>query len=216
MTRVLRHNIRNKLGLVMGKADLLRDRIEDDDHDLGDAEIIETADQFEQNAREMVELSEKVRTIQERIRSVPESDYRTDVAAIARPVVQRFRARYPSATITIDAPGTIEARAPESYEVALTELIENGIEHYEGDNPSVHIQIFQDGDDIVTAVLDQAPEIPESERRVIREERETDLSHSAGVGLWLVYWVIKVADAELKSTYAGDGNRVEMVFDAVE
>lgn len=217
MTRILRHNIRNKLGLVMGKADLLRSRVQDEKRELDPEAIVEATDQIEDNAREMVELSEKVRTIQERIRSAPVSDHRTDVATLARAVVQQFRAGYPETQVSIDAPESIFARVPESYEVALTELIENGIEHYEGDgNPAVHIHIYEEDEDVVTAVLDQCPEIPESERQVIREERETDLSHSAGVGLWLVYWVSKVTEGSVEFDYNGDGNRVELRFGAAD
>ena len=217
MTRILRHNIRNKLGLVMGKADLLRSRVRDEDRELEEQEIVEATDKIEDNAREMVELSEKVRTIQERIRSAPVSDQRTDVAKLARAVVQQFRASHPDASVTIETPETAFARVPESYEVALTELIENGIEHYEGDaEPSVHVEIYREGDQIVTAVFDRCPEIPESERRVIREERETDLSHSAGVGLWLVYWVSKVTEGTVVFDYDGNGNRVELRFAAAD
>ena len=215
MTRILRHNIRNKLGLVMGKADLLRSRAEADQLDA--QQVIETADQMESNAREMVELSEKVRTIQERIRSVPESDHRTDVAKLARAVVQQFRASYPAVEITTDIPESAFAQVPESYEVALTELIENGVDHYQGEgDPSVHVDIHREGTRVVTAVHDECPEIPESERRVLREERETDLSHSAGVGLWLVYWVVKVTEGDLTFGYTGEGNCVEIVFEAAD
>ena len=215
MTRILRHNIRNKLGLVMGRADLLRSRAESGT--LDPERVVDTANQMESNAREMVELSEKVRTIQERIRSAPESDHRTDIANLARTVVQQFRATHPDVELTTDLPDTMYARVPESYEIALTELVENGIEHYEGTgHPSVHVAIYQEGTRTVTTVRDQCPEIPEAERRVLREERETDLSHSAGVGLWLAYWVAKGTEGELTFGFTGDGNCVELVFDAVD
>ncbi len=217
MTRVLRHNIRNKLGLVMGKAELLRTRATDDDYDFDFETVIETATQIEANARQMVELSEKVRTIQERIRAVPETDHRTDVATYARRVVTEFRANHPEVSLSIDAPESAYARVPDSYEVALSELIENGIEHYEGDgHPSVHIQVYLEGGEVVTAVLDECSQIPEAERRVLREEEETDLSHSAGVGLWLVYWVTRVVEGDLRFEYDGTGNRVELAFAAAD
>lgn len=216
MTRVLRHNIRNKLGLVMGKADLLRTRAEEDDYELTTEQIICTADQLESNAREMVELSEKVRTIQERIRSVPESDIRTDVAKLGRAVVQQHRAAYPDATINFEAPTSVYARVPESYEIALSELIENAIEHAEFECPTVRVEITRENGEVVTTVVDDCPEIPETEREVLREERETDLTHSAGVGLWLVYWVTKTAEGSLDFEYTGKGNRVKLRFKAAE
>jgi PAS domain S-box-containing protein len=217
MTRVLRHNIRNKLGLVMGKAELLRTRATDDSYDFDFETVIETATQIEANARQMVELSEKVRTIQERIRAVPESNHQTDVAQYARRVVAEFRAEYPAVSISINAPDSVYARVPDSYEVALSELIENGIEHYDGDGkPSVHIQIYTEDGTIVTAVLDECSQVPDAEQQVLQEEEETDLSHSAGVGLWLVYWVTRVVEGDLRFEYEGNGNRVELAFEATD
>lgn len=217
MTRLLRHNIRNKLGLVMGKADLLGERATaDDEMALSDEEIIEMTENISETADEMVRLSEKVRTIQERIRH-PDDEEHAEVVRLAHAVIQQFRATYSAAEITIDAPEELWATVSESYEVALTELIENGILHHEEDAPPrVHVHIYEDDDTVVTAVTDNCPPIPEAEKEVIRNEKETALSHSAGVGLWLVYWVVKAADGEMTFGECEDGNEVTLRFDTVD
>lgn len=217
MTRVLRHNIRNKLGLVMGKADLLGERAMNEDDDLSPEEIDEMTDNIAENAEEMVRLSEKVRTIQERIRAHPENEERAEVARLARAVVQQHRADHSDAEITIDAPEEAWATVSESYEVALSELLENGIIHHEppGD-PAVHVNIERDGDTLVTSVYDSCPPIPDAEKRVIQQEEETALSHSAGVGLWLVYWVVKSANGEMRFQETEEGNRVDLLFEAAD
>lgn len=217
MTRLLRHNIRNKLGLVMGKADLLGERATaDGEMALSDEEIVEMTQNISETADEMVRLSEKVRTIQERIRH-PADEEHAEVVRLARAVVQQFRASYSEAEITIDAPDELWATVSESYEVALTELIENGILHHEGDcPPRVHVHIYENDGTVVTAVTDNCPPIPESEKEVIRNEEETALSHSAGVGLWLVYWVVKAADGEMTFGECEGGNEITLRFDAVD
>ncbi len=216
MTRVLRHNIRNKLGLVMGVADLLGERATNEDYDLTTGEIVEATDQIVDTADEMVRLSEKVRTIQERIRSHPEGDYRTDVARLGRAVVQQFRADNPDADLSFDGPDECWAAVSESYEVALSELIENGIVHNDTEDPAVHVQIREEDGTVVTTVVDECEAIPDTEKRVIREERETDLSHSSGVGLWLVYWVVRAASGDIEFEHDGDGNHVELRFEATD
>jgi PAS domain S-box-containing protein len=219
MTRLLRHNIRNKLGLVMGKADLLGERATaDGEMQLSDEEILEMTQNISETADEMVRLSEKVRTIQERIRSRPETEEHAEIVRLARAVVQQFRANYSEAAISIDAPDELWATVSESYEVALSELIENGILHHEDDAPPrVHVDIYEDNGTVVTAVSDNCPPIPEAEKEVIHNEEETALSHSAGVGLWLVYWVVKAANGDMDFGENGeDGNEVTLRFDAVE
>jgi signal transduction histidine kinase len=217
MTRVLRHNIRNKLGLVMGKARLIGERAMDDGDDLTAAEIVEMTDNIADNAEEMVRLSEKVRTIQERIRSEPEHEARTEVARLARAVVQQHRADNSAAEITIDTPESAWARVSETYEVALAELIENGILHHEGgDDPIVHVEVTEEDDVLRTSVYDTCPPIPDAEKRVIKNEEETALSHSAGVGLWLVYWVVKAANGRMEFAQSEEGNRVDLLFETAE
>jgi len=214
MTRLLRHNIRNKLGLVMGKADLLGERATTDSEMAAtDEEILEMTENISETAEEMVRLSEKVRTIQERIRANPDDEEHAEVARLARAVVQQFRANYEGATISIDAPDKLWATVSESYEVALSELIENGIHHYEGEGTArVGVDIYEENGTVVTEVSDNCPPIPDSEKRVIREEVETALSHSAGVGLWLVYWVVKAANGEMTFEDDEGGNTVRLEF----
>ncbi len=217
MTRLLRHNIRNKLGLVMGKADLLGERATaDGEMALSNDEILEMTQNISETADKMVRLSDKVRTIQERIRH-PEDEEHAEIVRIARAVVQQFRASHSGAEITIDAPEELWATVSESYEVALTELIENGILHHEADSPPrVYLHIYEDDGTVVTAVTDNCPPIPESEKEVIRNEQETTLSHSSGVGLWLVYWVVKAANGEMTFGECEDGNEVTLRFNAID
>jgi len=217
MTRVLRHNIRNKLGLVMGKANLIGERAMDDEYDLRPEDIVEMTDNIADNAEEMVRLSEKVRTIQERIRSQPENEARTEIASLARAVVQQHRAEHSEAELTIEAPAEAWATVSETYEVALSELVENGILHYEGEGaPAVHVEISEADGVLRTEVYDNCPPIPEVEKRVIRNEEETALSHSAGVGLWLVYWVVKAANGQMEFGYSSEGNRVDICFEPAD
>lgn len=215
VTRILRHNIRNKLGLVMGEANLLADRAVGGD--LSTEELLDITETIEDASREMVKMSEKVRTIQRRIRSEPDSEESADLVGLGRAVVQQFRAEYPDAEIAFEAPEQAPATVSDSYEVALSELLENGIVHYEGDgDPQVEVRISSTAESVVTTVSDDCPPIPDSEKEVIQEGEETALSHSAGVGLWLVNWVVEAAGGALEFDRTDSGNAVTLVFEAVE
>lgn len=214
MTRVLRHNLRNKLGVVMGEAELLRTRADDGSPpDL--ATIEEATETIERTADDLVRLSEKVRTIQSGIRSRGEGPARIDLATVARKTVAQLGTRFPEARIRYDGPTSVWAAATDSFGVALSELVENGVEHYEGaGQPVVEVTVRQGEERVDVEVTDRCPRIPDAEKRVIRSERETALDHSAGVGLWLVYWVIRAAGADISFEYDGDGNRIVLEFDA--
>jgi signal transduction histidine kinase len=44
--------------------------------------------------------------------------------------------------------------------------------------------------EVTIEVSDNGPGIPEQDRNVLKEGRETALEHGSGLGLWLVYWVV--------------------------
>ena len=58
-------------------------------------------------------------------------------------------------------------------------------------------------------VADDGPGLPEMEQRVLTGRRETPLQHGQGLGLWLVYWVVREAGGDLSVTVA-DGTAVEL------
>lgn len=62
-------------------------------------------------------------------------------------------------------------------------------------------------------MTDDCPPIPDAEKEVIRQGEETALSHSAGVGLWLVNWVVEAARGRLEFDRTERGNCVSLVFD---
>lgn len=68
----------------------------------------------------------------------------------------------------------------------------------------------------MTTVTDNCPPIPDSEKEVIRNEEETALSNSAGVGLWLVYWVVKAANGQMSFDEYDGGNEITLEFEMVD
>jgi len=187
VSRVLRHNMANRINTIMGHVELLGDRADEADRPHLDA--------IDASATSIIETSGKLRTIQNIVtggRPARPTDVSRTVAAVA----DRYADRYPGATVTTACPDGVFASCPTGFQAALDNLVENALQHNPDAAPSVSVTVTVSETLVRVAVADDGPGIPESERRIL-EDGETPLQHSAGVGLWLVYCFVEQAGHEL-------------------
>lgn len=201
LSRVLRHNVRNRLNLIFGHASILKDADEKRYRHAG--EKIESA------ADDLMELSEKARTAQTEVGFNPSDHNQTDITELTEHLAVQFRRSHPEAQIKLNLPAELIVNVPKSYRIAISELVENAIEHNPSDSPVVRIHIEQTDKEVRTSIEDECPPIPESDRRVINEGKETPLMHSLGIGLWLANWVADTVGGALELERQADdsGNR---------
>jgi PAS domain S-box-containing protein len=206
LSRVLRHNVRNKINLIVGHASVIKNADEE--------QYQNAATKIESAADDLMDLSEKARTAQTEVGFNPSEKQQTDLVALLQHVAVQFRRDYPNTKITTDLPEELVADAAKSYQIAVSELVENAIEHCETENPSVRIRLWEENGDIRTVVEDQCPPIPESERQAINSGKETPLVHSLGMGLWLANWVAETLGGELRFERLEDdsGNRATILL----
>lgn len=206
LSRVLRHNVRNKLNLIFGHARI----IAESDHE----ELHNAAEQIEGAADELMQLSEKARTAQTEVGFNPSRDYRTDLVELTEHLAVKYRRDYPDAKIKTKLPEELIANVPESYRIAVSELVENAIEHNRESFPIVRISVERQGNEIHTYIDDQCPPIRESDLEAINEGKETPLVHSLGIGLWLANWVADTVGGELRLSRRenDNGNRATIVL----
>ncbi len=179
MNRVLRHNIRNDMNVLLGYLDQLH-------ADNGSDEA--TLESIRRKIQEVVSLSDSARKI-ESIGPLDDAS-RIDVVATVRERTSMIRSNYPNTTVDLDLPESAWARGDSLFASVLDNLLENAIEHGHS-SPSIEISVRRSADHIVVRVADDGPGIPEHERRVLQGANETDLVHSEGLGLWLVKWVVE-------------------------
>jgi signal transduction histidine kinase len=204
VSRVLRHNMANRIDTIMGHVELLAA-----DADPADRAHLRAIDD---SATSIIETSVKLRTIQE-IVTAEETGYETDISRSVEVVVEKYADRYPDATVTADCPDGVTARCPPGFRAALDNLVENGIEHDPDPSPTVAVDVTVGESLVHVRVTDDGPGIPESERRIL-EEGETPLRHSSGVGLWLVSNFVEQAGHELAfETTRSGGSEVRFSLD---
>ena len=194
LNRVLRHNIRNELNVVLGHLELLERRSSP-----GSSEHVETAIE---SSRRIVEFSEKARHVEQTLQG-RDSAVEASAAAVVDRVVSDARETYPNAVFATELPERADHGAhvsvvdEELFELAVAELIENAVEHNGRSAPRVIVRIELDGGLVHVRVADDGPGIPEPEREILRSRTETDLVHGSGLGLWLVKWTASLSAGEL-------------------
>jgi PAS domain S-box-containing protein len=185
LNRVLRHNVRNELDVVLAHAE----RIEDPDLRAG----------IRESANDLVTLSDKARAAEESMTASTEPPEPVDLVAVATSVADQYRTDELDGDITLDCPDelTVSTRRAVVRRV-LSELVDNAITHA-SNSPGVEISVRRDAEDVVELrVADNGPGIPDRQQRILAEGDETQLEHGRGLGLWFVNWTVTQLGGDLE------------------
>lgn len=185
LNRVLRHNLRNDLNIVLGYSELVMEEASDPDVKREAREIMRTAESLSS-------LSEKAQHTEKTLRR--SSEYEVDLGEVLERLREEYLVDYPDADIDLEVMNG--AKVSRQIEVAVEEVLENALEHNDGD-PEVVVRSATENGDVVIQVTDNGPGIPGNERMVLERGEETNLAHGSGFGLWLVNWVVTRLGGEL-------------------
>ncbi len=200
LNRVLRHDLRNDAGVIIGNTQLLTELN-------GPSEYIET---IRTTATDMVSLSETVREIENALDSDQRSNGTLKLQQILNGCIDRAMTDYPNAKIVNqwECDSAVRILGNDQLAIAFDNVIENAIEHNDRDVPEVIVTVTNEITDFVTVeIADDGPGLPERERRVFNDGTESELEHSFGLGLWLVNWVVvdSGGNVTVDETDAGGG-----------
>ncbi|MFB6198474.1 MAG: PAS domain S-box protein [Halobacteriaceae archaeon] len=199
--RMLRHNHRNLLNLIVGAADSLDTPPTSQEAPL--TRILRDASQ------ELHELSEKAFTITQLLMDekcrVPITDFDAEVQTL----LSEFEDRYPNANISHTLEGVLDFRANPHFPRVIRELVENALEHSGRRDVCVEVHIEQTATHLDVSVEDNGSGIPEHEYGVVTGERElTQITHGSGLGLWLSYWIVRRSGGDLNFHVSDEGTSV--------
>ena len=226
LNRVLRHNLRNEMNVVLGIGSHLRENADADPAALGER-LTGTADR-------MVGLSERARELERYARTERDPE-RLDTETLLSTVADRYREQFPAATVDVIVETDYGVCAGPELDRALGELVENALKHDPAPEPRASIAartvdgsapasaasdpaVAADGGTWVElTVADDGPGIPGTEAAVIERGEETQLEHGSGLGLWLVNWVVTRYGGSCQVDTPGDagGSRVTLRLPAI-
>ena len=211
LNRVLRHDLRNDMNVVDGYAELLATSVREDPD-----RACEYADIIRQRARDLVELSDKARTLDALVTDAETVTEVVDVVAMIRSHTEQLRAEHPEVELTTSLPESAVVSAVPILGSAFDNLLENAVEHNDRERPTVDVSAAvvrpPDADGAAhlrVRIRDDGPPIPENDREVLRRGSETALEHASGLGLWLVSWIVSASGGTIEFDPAdGRGNVV--------
>ncbi|MFB6109785.1 MAG: PAS domain S-box protein [Halodesulfurarchaeum sp.] len=202
MDRLLRHNMRNDLNVIHGRAELLAERLS--------ADHAESVEAIGESSGKLLELAEKGREITTILQDPPDR-IEVDLERRVRAVASAVREDHPGADITIEANGETVATPCTEIDRAIRELIENAIVHNDQESPSVAVELTGRDATVEVEVRDTGPTISPTERGLLLGEDPSPLQHGSGLGLWLINIIATRSGGSV--SYAENsprGNRIQL------
>ncbi|SEA09836.1 GAF domain-containing protein [Haloplanus vescus] len=200
LNRVLRHNLRNEMSVIVGFAMELQKRLDGREADF--------ADRIVRSSTELLDLAETAQTLEATL-NAPAEPQEEDVVPYVVRVARELDNEYPAVSVHVRTPEAAYARSDARLETALRELVENAVIHQPSPR-TVELGVTETEEAVTIRVEDDGPGIPQQERQVLLTGEETPLEHGSGLGLWLVHWIVQSLDGTIRVDEAVAGACVEI------
>lgn len=190
--RVFRHNLRNDLNIIQGHADF-------PDHKTVSAEIRSRCEHVLDTTEKMTTYIDEIR----RIRQVTGGNAQVKRLSLST-TIHSMLDDHPHVTddviVTTSIPDDVDVEVNYMLDAAIHELVTNAITHTTDRVPVVTITVDPDAGPpgmVEVRIADNGPGLPAAEVDALEGNRDSQLHHSTGLGLWFVDWVITHSSGDL-------------------
>ncbi|NGM68255.1 PAS domain-containing protein [Natronolimnobius sp. AArcel1] len=192
LNQVVRHDLRNDMQVVRGRARLLEDHV--------DSEGAYHLNEIHGSASDAIELTETARSLTEAMLGRGNNQQLVSIKQVVTSAVETVRSRYDSAAITVYGLATApHVLANDMLESVIRNLLENAVVHNDSDLPDVEVSINHDSETVMISVADNGPGIPDARKDDVFGRGEKGLeSPGTGLGLHLVQTLVDQFDGEIE------------------
>jgi PAS domain S-box-containing protein len=195
--RILRHNLRNDLSVILGAASEIRQETDS-------SRVEDLAEMILASAESLDGIGEETRVLQ-RILTEAKTPKPIDIAHFCRETTESVSRCNPEASLLIDVPDTLYVRGIPELRTAIEGLIQNAVLH-NTDVPHVTITGTKRENQVVLEIKDDGPGIPKHELTPLLSDTEiTQLQHGSGLGLWLTRYAVETCDGQIEYERTDDG-----------
>lgn len=182
LNRLTRHDVRNDVSLVVGRAGELREALDPDERRLAD-EIISASNH-------VVQLTRSVEAAVESIRTGERSSRPMDLRRVLAAEVETARALYDGARFDLECDGVIEVRANECLPSVFANLLGNAVRYNDAETPEVTVSATVDRERATVRIADNGPGVPTHRRAELFGAPTDGVESGTSVGLYLVGWLV--------------------------
>ncbi|MFB6184287.1 MAG: ATP-binding protein [Haloarculaceae archaeon] len=160
VNRVLRHDLRNDVHVVLNWLDGLASELAD--------EADETPlDRIRNAARHMVALTEEARDYEETVLTDEETGAPGRLAPVVERVVERRRELYPEATVAVEEPPAVTVAVHDVLDSVFRNLLNNAVQHNDREHPAVAVTFEETDESVLVRVADDGPGISDERKRAL-------------------------------------------------
>ena len=198
MNRVLRHNLRNELTVLLGHLEHVRRQI-DDEHEHHVDAIFEMLEELNDRA-------DRARQLEQLIRGTDtDSLYPLRLDAQLEGAITAAEREH--GDLVVDRPGEFPAvmvTADQTVADAFVEVFDNAVTHSDTDRPRVTVSMDVENGSAVVTITDDGPGIdPAREAQIFGRAEGDELDHGNGFGLFFVDQLMKLYGGKI--WLVGDG-----------
>ena len=181
MNRVVRHDIRNDMTVILGWVELLRDHV--------DAEGEEAISRVVRKANHVVEITE---TAREFVHALAEEHaieaHPVDVSQLLEVEILSAQDSNPNAEIRLSGEiPPVSVAATKMLSSVFRNLLENAVRHNDQQVPEITVSVEEGDQRVRVSIADNGPGIPDAQKEsIFAKGVKGDRSRGSGIGLYLV------------------------------
>lgn len=185
LNQVVRHDIRNDMTVIRGRADLLKEHI-----DTAGWEDLEAVLKATENA---IELTKTARDLSDTMLNSGEDVEPVVLGHHLTPTIENARSKFAHAVITVDNRiPDVTVWGNELLEAVFRNLVQNAIVHNDKETPTVRVSTKLEEAAVTVTIADNGPGIPDDQKEMIFGKGEKGLdSAGTGIGLYLVQTLVE-------------------------